>query len=95
VKVWQRWDRWEAVVATAVFVVFDDPELLRRTMFAAIDVHALRWGEIIDGEPSELRVSLSRASAAASPLVATSPASSAWTCRWTDRSSLVRGQRAT
>jgi hypothetical protein len=48
VKVWQRWDRWEAVDATAVFVAFDDPELLRRTMFADIDVDALPFDIAVD-----------------------------------------------
>lgn len=47
-KVRQRWDRWEAIGAVAVFVVFDDPELLRRTMFADIDVDDLPFEVAVD-----------------------------------------------
>lgn len=54
-KVRQRWDRWEAAGAAAVFVVFDDPELLRRTMFADMDVAALPFDVAVDRERTSYR----------------------------------------
>ncbi len=36
-KVRERWPRFEAVGATALFVVFDDPALLRRTLLRELD----------------------------------------------------------
>ena len=47
-KVRERWDRWERLGAAAVFVVFDDPELLRRTMFDDIDVSSLPFDVAVD-----------------------------------------------
>lgn len=36
-KVRDRWARWRSVGATALFVVFDDPALVRRTMLRDLD----------------------------------------------------------
>ena len=49
-KVQQRWERWDAIGAAAVFVVFDQPELLRRTMFDGIDVAGLPFEIAVDTE---------------------------------------------
>ena len=49
-KVRQRWERWDAIGAAAVFVVFDQPELLRRTMFDGIDVAELPFEIAVDTE---------------------------------------------
>jgi hypothetical protein len=48
VKVRDTWDRWEAIGAAAVFVVFDDPELIRRTMLVDLDVEALPFDVLVD-----------------------------------------------
>jgi len=48
VKVRDRWHRWEAIGAAAVFVVFDDPDLIRRTMLADLDVEALPFDVLVD-----------------------------------------------
>lgn len=47
-KVRDTWDRWEAAGAAAVFVVFDDPELVRRAMLAELDVEALPFDVLVD-----------------------------------------------
>ncbi len=49
-KVRQRWERWEALGAAAVFVVFDAPELLQRTMFDDIEVASLPFAVAVDRE---------------------------------------------
>ena len=36
-KVRDRWHRWQQLGATALFVVFDDPALLRRTLLRELD----------------------------------------------------------
>ncbi|MFW5934007.1 MAG: AhpC/TSA family protein [Actinomycetota bacterium] len=36
-KVRDRWDRWRSIGATALFVVFDEPGLVRRTMLRELD----------------------------------------------------------
>jgi len=63
VKVRDRWDRWEAAGAAAVFVVFDDPELIRRTMLAELDIEALPFDVLVDrSRESYARWGLGRAS---------------------------------
>ena len=47
-KVRDRWDRWEDIGAAAVFVVFDDPDLIRRTMLTDLDVGALPFDVLVD-----------------------------------------------
>ncbi len=37
-KVRQRWDRIEAVGGAAVFIVHDEPDLVRKTMLAGLDI---------------------------------------------------------
>ena len=61
-KVRQRWDRWEQLGAAAVFVVFDEPELLHETMFDDIDVASLPFDIAVDRARSTYRAwGLSRA----------------------------------
>jgi hypothetical protein len=48
VKVRDRWERWEALGASALFVVFDDPDLVRRTMLDGIEVDALPFDVAVD-----------------------------------------------
>jgi hypothetical protein len=63
VKVRDRWDRWEAVGAAAVFVVFDDPDLIRRTMLADLDLDELPFPVLVDrSRESYARWGLTRAS---------------------------------
>lgn len=47
-KVRDTWDRWAAFDAVAVFVAFDDPALLRRTMLAGLDLDALPFPLLVD-----------------------------------------------
>ncbi len=47
-KVRDRWERWEALDAAALFVVFDDPDLIRRTMLDGIDPEALPFPVLVD-----------------------------------------------
>ncbi len=54
-KVRQRWDRWDAIGAAAVFVVFDEPELLRRTMFDGVEVADLPFEVAVDQERGAYR----------------------------------------
>lgn len=49
-KVRDRWDRWDALGAAALFVVFDDPALLRRTMLRGLDPAALPFPVLVDRE---------------------------------------------
>ncbi len=61
-KVRDRWSRWEAVDAAALFVVFDEPDLVRRTMLADLEVGALPFTVLVDRErASYVRWGLSRA----------------------------------
>jgi hypothetical protein len=48
VKVRERWDRWAAIDAAALFVVFDDPDLIRRTMLDGIDPDELPFPVLVD-----------------------------------------------
>jgi len=52
VKVRDRWDRWAAIDAAAVFVVFDDPDMIRRTMLEGIDLDGLPFPVLVDQERS-------------------------------------------
>ena len=47
-KVRDRWDRWAALGAAARFVVFDDPDLIRRTMLHGIDASDLPFPVLVD-----------------------------------------------
>ncbi len=47
-KVRERWDRWAAADAAALFVVFDDPDLIRRTMLEGIDPDELPFPVLVD-----------------------------------------------
>lgn len=47
-KVRDRWDRWAAIDAAALFVVFDDPDLIRRTMLDGIDPDELPFPVLVD-----------------------------------------------
>lgn len=49
-KVREKWPRWEALDATALFVVFDEPDLVRRTMLAGLDVDGLPFEVLVDRE---------------------------------------------
>ncbi len=49
-KARQRWDQWEAIGAAAVFVVFDEPDLLQQTLFDGIDVAELPFEVAVDRE---------------------------------------------
>lgn len=51
-KVRDRWDRWAAIDAAAVFVVFDDPDMIRRTMLDGIDPDELPFPVLVDQERS-------------------------------------------
>jgi hypothetical protein len=71
VKVRDRWDKWEAAGAAAVFVVFDDPALIRRTMLAELEVAAFPFDVLVDrSRDSYARWGLDRA---------------AWSTIWLDR----------
>jgi hypothetical protein len=48
VKVRQRWERWEAIGAAALFVVFDEPAVIRRTMLDGLDVEPMRLEVLVD-----------------------------------------------
>lgn len=62
-KVRDRWDRWERIDAAAVFVVFDEPDLIRRTMLADLDPDTLPFPVLVDRErQSYARWGLERAS---------------------------------
>ena len=43
-----RWPWWEAIDAAALFVAFDDPDLVRRTMLADLDIDALPFTVLVD-----------------------------------------------
>ncbi len=47
-KVQQRWERWEAIGAAALFVVFDEPAVIRHTMLDGIDVDAMPFDVVVD-----------------------------------------------
>ena len=47
-KVRDRWERWQAIGAAALFVVFDDPDLIRRTMLDGIDPATLPFPVLVD-----------------------------------------------
>lgn len=51
-KVRDRWDRWEAVGAAALFVVFDDPDLIRRAMLDGIGPDELPFPVVVDRDRS-------------------------------------------
>ncbi len=55
-KVRDSWTRWQALDAEALFVVFDEPDLVRRTMLAGLDVAALPFRVLVDRD----RVSYAR-----------------------------------
>jgi hypothetical protein len=48
VKVRDRWERWARADAAALFVVFDEPDVVRRTMLAGMDVDALPFKVLVD-----------------------------------------------
>jgi hypothetical protein len=50
VKVRERWERWAAIDAAAVFVVFDEPGMIRRTMLDGIDPDELPFPVLVDQE---------------------------------------------
>jgi hypothetical protein len=50
VKVRDRWDRWDALGAAALFVVFDDPALLLRTMLRGLEPATLPFPVLVDRE---------------------------------------------
>jgi hypothetical protein len=52
VKVRDRWDRWAALNAAALFVVFDEPALIRRTMLDGIDPDGLPFPVLVDRDRS-------------------------------------------
>ncbi len=54
-KVQQRWNRWDQLGAAAVFVTFDEPELLQRTMFDDIEVAALPFAVVVDRDRTTYR----------------------------------------
>ena len=61
-KVRDRWSRWEAIDAVALFVVFDEPDRVRRTMLADLDVDSLPFTVLVDRErASYVRWGLTRA----------------------------------
>lgn len=47
-KVRDRWERWARADAAALFVVFDEPDVVRRTMLAGMDVDALPFKVLVD-----------------------------------------------
>lgn len=47
-KVRDSWTRWQALDAAALFVVFDEPDLVCRTMLAGMDVEALPFRVLVD-----------------------------------------------
>lgn len=51
-KVRDRWDRWAAIDAVALFVVFDDPDMIRRTMLDGLDPDELPFPVLVD-QPRE------------------------------------------
>lgn len=51
-KVRDRWERWDALDTAALFVVFDDPALIRRTMLDGIDPDALPFPVLVDRDRS-------------------------------------------
>ena len=51
-KVRDRWERWDAIDAAALFVVFDEPDLVHRSMLADLDVDALPFPVLVDRERS-------------------------------------------
>lgn len=54
-KVRDTWDRWEAIGAGAVFVVFDDPDLVARTMLADLDAGELPFPVLVDRDREAYR----------------------------------------
>jgi hypothetical protein len=48
VKVRDRWERWARADAAALFVVFDEPDVVRRTMLAGMDVDALPFKVLVE-----------------------------------------------
>jgi hypothetical protein len=50
VKVRDRWARWAALDAAVLFVVFDEPDLVRRTMLASLEVDSLPFEVLVDRE---------------------------------------------
>jgi hypothetical protein len=62
VKVRDRWERWAAADAAALFVVFDEADLVRRRMLAGVDVEGLPFDVLVDRDRSAYaRWGLSRA----------------------------------
>ena len=51
-KVRDSWTRWQALDAAALFVVFDEPDLVRRTMLTGVDVEALPFRVLVDRDRS-------------------------------------------
>lgn len=54
-KVRDGWHRWEDIGAVARFVVFDEPDLVRRTLLRDIDVEALPFPVLVDRERTTYR----------------------------------------
>jgi hypothetical protein len=48
VKVRDRWERWARADAAALFVVLYEPDVVRRTMLAGMDVDALPFKVLVD-----------------------------------------------
>ena len=49
-KVRDRWSRWAAIDAAALFVVFDEQDLVRRSMLAGLEADALPFKVLVDRE---------------------------------------------
>ena len=54
-KVRDRWDRWASLDAAAVFVVFDDPGMIRETMLEGIEVDDLPFSVLVDRDREAYR----------------------------------------
>jgi hypothetical protein len=55
VKARDSWHRWAKLDAAALFVVFDEARLVRRTMLAGIDVDSLPFPVLVDRERDTYR----------------------------------------
>ena len=61
-KVRDRWPRWDDIDAAALFIVFDEPDLVRRTMLAGLEPDDLPVTVLVDRERAAyVRWALSRA----------------------------------